>query len=174
MKRQVKVCYGISSKVYGIWGVFMADFDGVSLAEVKTYLKDVQYNYDISDIYVIRSTNGYNAIALDIMPVSLVYQIGMNIESPADRNFYKAGMTRDYFTLRFDSSKKLLGILKNKSVKYEKSLAHKLFLEWFFGIKIPDSNFNDTKTLDIIQYPSSKDGYHLVDKELPDYFRVKI
>ena len=175
MKQQLKVCYGISSKVNKLMHVFMLDFDGVELPDVLLYIKGIQNEYDFSDFYIIKSEHGYNAICLDMMPLSLIYSIGMAVESPADRAFFKAGFNRDYFTLRFDCDKKLLGIVKNDSVKYEKSLAHKLFLEWYFDINIPDSNFDENKTWYLVQYPSDKNGYHLVDKELPSYIQaVKI
>ena len=172
MKKQLKVCYGISSRIDRNMHVFMLDYDSKEIPDVLLHIKQIQNEYDFSDFYIIRSEHGYNAICLDMIPLSLIYSIGMAIESPADRAFFKAGFNREYFTLRFDLDKKLLGILKNDSVKYEKSLAHKLFLEWFFDINIPDSNFDENKKLTIIQYPSSKNGYHLVDKKIPSYLQV--
>ena len=174
MKQQVKCCYGISSKVEKNGHVIMFDFDGVSYDHVVNYLDNVMKKYDFSDFYIIKSEHGYNAICLDIIPLSLIYSIGIAIKSPADRNFFIYGFKRDYLVLRFDNDKALLGVLKNDSRKYEKSMAHKMFLEWFFDIRITDSNFNDITKLDIIQYPSNKNGYHLQDKEIPEtwlYYR---
>ena len=90
--------------------------------------------------------------------------------SPADRDFFVYGFKRQYYVLRFDIDKRLVCILCNDSKKYTKSFAHKLFLEWFFDIVIRDSNFDDNDRIDIIQYPSRKNGFHYVSKELPSYY----
>ena len=166
---QVKVCYGISSEVDRYSHVIMLDYDNISLEDVLLHIIQMQKEYDFSDFYVIKSTNGFNVMCLDMLPFSLIYSIGMNIESPADRDFFKAGFDRQQFTLRFDCDKTLLGIVTNNSKKYTKSLAHKKFLEFFFDILIHDSNFDDNNKIDIIQFPSNKDGYHLVNKEIPSY-----
>jgi len=166
---QVKVCYGISSKIDRYNHVVMLDYDNVDLKDVLQHVITMQKQYDLSDFYIIKSTHGYNVMCLDMLPLSLIYSIGVAVESPADRDFFRYGFERRYFTLRFDCDKQLLGIIPNNSKKYTKSLAHKKFLEFYFDILIHDSNFDDSDKLDIIQYPSDKNGYHLVDKTLPSY-----
>lgn len=166
---QVKVCYGISSRIDRYSHVVMMDYDDVSLEDVLLHTIQMQKEYDLSDFYIIKSTHGYNSICLDMLPLGLIYSIGIDIQSPADRDFFKYGFNRKYFVLRFDCDKQLLGIVTNDSKKYTKSLAHKKFLEWFFDILIRDNNFDDNEKIDIIQYPSNKNGFHLVNKEIPSY-----
>lgn len=170
-QKMIKCCYGISSKADNNNGhIFMIDYDGIGIDSVIDHLKQVQKEFNLSDIFVIKSTNGYNALSLDILFPSLIYSIGVSVESPADRNFFKYGFDRGYYTLRMDQDKTLHSILYNKSMTYDKSMAHKLFLEWFFDIYIDsDYCFNDNKTLNIIQYPSGKDGYHFCKKSIPSY-----
>lgn len=167
--REIKVCYGISSRVDRYHHVFMIDYDDISLEDVLRHVIRIQKEYDLSDMYIIKSTHGFNAMCLDMLPLSLIYSIGIDIQSPADRNFFKYGFEREYFVLRFDMDKILLGVVANDSRKYTKSLAHKKFLEFYFDILVRDSNFNDLDRLDIVQYPSDKNGYHLVTKEIPRY-----
>jgi len=166
---QVKVCYGVSSKIDQYNHVIMLDYDNVDLKDVLIHVIEMQKQYNLSDFYIIKSTHGFNVICLDMLPISLICSIGNAIESPADRDFFKYGADRQYLTLRFDCDKELLGIVTNKSKAYIKSLAHKKFLEFYFDILIHDSNFDDNDKIDIIQYPSNKNGYHLVDKTLPSY-----
>jgi len=168
-KRYIKVCYGISSQAGESDNhIFMSDYDGYSLESVVNHLRPIQKEFNLSDIFIIESTNGFNALSLDLLPNSLIYMIGSDVYSIADHKFFKYGFDRGYYTLRFDKDKKLVRILRNNSMKYKKSLAHKLFLEWFFDIKIDGSNnnFDDNKKIRIIQYRSEKHGFHsVVNKE---------
>lgn len=170
MQQQLKCCYGISSKVDRYHHVFMIDYDNISLKDVLEHLIYIQKKFGLSDFYVIESTHGYNAICLDCMPISLIYNIGIQVDSPGDRKFFKIGLKQDFYTLRFDNDKKLVSILRSKNCFYEKSFQHKKFLEWFFDIDIPDSNFIDKDGLTVIQYHSNKNGYHLVDCVKEDYY----
>ena len=167
----VKCCYGISSKADEKHGhVFMIDYDNVALDVVEVHLRQLQKTFGFSDFFIIESTHGFNAICLDIVSIGLIYSIGMSVESPADRDFFVYGFNRGYYTLRFDCDKILVKVLKNNSKKFEKSLCHKLFLEWYFDIYIDsDYRFNNVTSLKIIQYPSNKNGYHYVNKQLPSY-----
>ena len=169
MKQTVKCCYGVSSKVSDFDHVFMIDYDDIELVDVLKHIVSIQNDFNLSDMYIIRSTHGFNVICLDMLTASLIYNIGVAIRSPADRNFFKYGFKRGYYVLRFDKDKELIGIVANYSDKYSKSLAHKRFLEWYFNITIHPSNFDENDKIDIIQYPSNKNGYHLVDKEIPPY-----
>jgi hypothetical protein len=173
-RRQLKCCYGISSQADRHYGhIMIMDYDHQKYNAVLTHLMHLQEEYELSNIYVIKSTHGYNAVCLDINPISLYYNMGMSVFSPCDREFMKYGFDRGYYTLRFDKDKALVDILEKDSRKYTKSLAHKIFLEWFFGIVIEhNERFNDAKTLTVIQYPSSKNGYHLVEKNLPPNYRT--
>ena len=165
----INCCYGISSECDNFQHVLMMDYDGISLNTVKEHLKYIQKDYDLSDIYIIKSKHGYNAISLDKMQLSIIYHLGISVFSPTDRNFFKYGFERQYYVLRFDNDKELVEILKNNSSKYEKSLAHKLFLEFFFNMKINCNNLGHNTKLKIIQYPSYKNGFHSVPKNVDGY-----
>jgi len=170
-KTYIKVCYGISSKADDNHGhVFMMDFDGISFKNVKEYLLHIQKQINLSDIYIIKSTNGYNAISLDVLSLSMIYNTGMDIQSPADKKFFVYGFERGYYTLRFGDDKKLVHVLHRSNDK-EKSLAHKLFLEWFFDIEINALNLNDYRNIKIIQYRSEKHGFHKMETRQTIYDR---
>lgn len=171
IKKNLKVCYGVSSNCNDRpYHVFMIDYDGVNLKEVIKHLKMVQEEYNLSDIYIIKSANGYNAICLDKLPLSVINHIGTNLFSNADHDFFKYGYRRGYFVLRFGSDKTLETILPNNSTLREKSKAHKNFLQWFFNIKIDCKPLDENDLLDIVQYPSAKNGYHIVPIDLPENY----
>lgn len=141
--------------------MLMYDFDGVSLATVKTFIEHIQKEYGLDEFYIIQSTHGYNAICINKIAFGLIYSIGNSVFSPADRDFLRLANRRGYYTIRFDSDKKLVETMKNNSNKYDKSLAHALFLEWFFDIKIKrEKTFDENTDLIIVQYSSQKNGYH--------------
>jgi hypothetical protein len=172
----MKCCYGISSDagLDGRFGhtfmmdfdTFMMDFDGKcdmseGLNDILAWLKKMQDEWGLSNIYVIRTKHGFNAMSCDIMPLKYICQIGNRVDSPCDMEFIKFNKERGYFTLRFGKDKDLVTILPSGSQKYVKSNAHRLFLEWYFNIEIePSGRFNTTKKIKIIQYTSDKNGHH--------------
>lgn len=171
IERKLRCCYGISSKANTDGGhVIYLDYDDKSYQCVKEHMKYMQNEYMLGDFFLIKSTHGFNGVCLDILPLPVVKLIGCDVMSPCDRDFYKFGYKRGYYVLRFDCDKELIEIVPSVHYQYEKSLAHKNFLEWFFGIKIPDDpKFNSFTKIDIIQYPSDKNGYHSVKKDVPSY-----
>ena len=161
--KKLKCCYGISSRCDTHEHIFMIDYDGITLEEVKKHLKFVQEDYKLSDIYIMSSTHGFNAICLDKLPLSIIYNIGISVFSPACRDFFKYGFKREYYVLRFDNDKDLVCILPGNGIR-DKSTPHKEFLEMFFNFKIKGENFDENKILTVIQYPSKKNGYHIIEK----------
>jgi hypothetical protein len=170
----LKCCYGITSKANEneIQGhCLFLDYDKKDRACVIEHLNYIQYEYHLSDIFVIKSTNGFNAVVLDVLPLAECLRIMIDVSSPIDRDFATYGFNRGYYTLRFGSDKELFMIIPSAKRSYERSLAHKKFLEFFFGIQIKDDgSFNDFTKLGIIQFPSDKDGYHYTGRVIPDYF----
>ena len=165
----VKCSYGVSSQCdHRAEHIFMIDYDGVSLENVREHLKYIQKELGLSTIFIIKSKHGYNALSLDKLPISLIYSYGTNILSPADRDFFKYGYGRNYYVLRFDQDKEIVEILPSDSKKYKKSEAHRIFMEFFFGLNIDyDNSFDDNQNIIFVQYPSNKNGYH--DQEKLNY-----
>lgn len=168
LTKMLKCCYGISSRCENHEHILMFDYDNIEKDQIIKHLKKLQKEYGFSNFYLITTTNGYNAICLDKLVFGLIYSLGMDVSSPADRQFFKIANARGYYTLRFDIDKRLDMILGSSNKKYDKSLAHKLFLEWFFDTNIKnDKTFDENKNLILVQYPSLKNGYHA--QKLEDY-----
>lgn len=156
-----KCCYGISSRCPDYKHVIMLDYDNIPIGSVTDHIRIMQRQYSLGDFYIIKTLNGYNAICLDKLPFGLIHSMGIDVLSLVDRKYLELANKRNYFTLRFDMDKKLEKIIEFDKNKYEKSLAHKQFLEWFFNIYIEHTVMYDENTkLVFIQYPSEKNGYH--------------
>jgi len=164
INKQIRCCYGISSLCKNGQHVFMIDYDNKKLNDVIKHLKYIQKDYNLSEIYIIKSTNGYNAISLDMLPLVVIYSIGTNDFSIADRKFFSYGLKQGFYTLRFGKDKELIKILHSVSNCHNKSLGHKMFLEWFFNLNIDNNiNFTENDNINILQFKSNKYGFHMVD-----------
>jgi hypothetical protein len=172
-KPVLKYCYGIASQVGGKIPikpedphqeqshVVFFDYDVEDRETFTTWLRYVQDIYHLSDIYLIKSTTGFNALSLDIMSIPEIKRIGTDILSPCDRKFFSLNSERGYYTLRMDGGEKHLTEILYAEGRYPKSRAHKNFLEWFFEIKIIDDIwFDNGEWPAIIKYASAKNGYH--------------
>jgi len=181
-RKDFRCCYGISSKGNAEnHHVLFMDYDNLEYENVVEHIQYIQHEYNLGDVYLIeslhkndlRDRNSFNAICLDVLPLAECHRILADIVSPVDRDFTKYGFERGYYTLRFDKDKEFLGIIRSDNGNREKSLAHKKFLEWFFDIEIPISKlFNNYDVVQLVQFPSIKNGYHIVDKEIPSYFNI--
>ena len=118
--KNLMCCYGLSSKIGSelMDNIFMIDYDNLVLEAVTNHLRFIQKDYNLSDIYIIESSNGFNALSLDIMNLTIIYNIGIDVFSPADRDFFKYGYKRGYYVLRFDNDKRLVKILESDNKKY--------------------------------------------------------
>jgi hypothetical protein len=171
----IKYCYGIASQVGGTiplkpedkkqvdHHVAFFDYDLEDPLCFIGWLRTIQEEHYMSDIYVLKSAHGFNAVCLDIMSLAEIRRIGEDILSPCDRKFFAINAERGYYTLRFCGvDKKLYKVLYAEG-RSAKSRAHKNFLEWFFEHKlriIDDIWFDEGIWPAIIRYASAKNGYH--------------
>ena len=176
----MKFCYGIASQVggkipitdgdlrYAKYHVLFFDYDFEDGKVFIEWLKYLQDEYRLSDIYIIKSLHGFNAVCLDIMSLAEIKRLGTDILSPCDRQFFELNSSRGYYTLRFDGLDKSLYEILPAEGRLPKSRAHKNFLEWFFepDLKILDDIwFDEGQWPAVIKYASVKNGYHYEVRE---------
>lgn len=141
-KNQIKTCFGVDSQTEDKKNILYWDFDNIELNTVCYCLETQQEKYLLSNIYVIKTTNGYNAFSLDKMPFNSMIHI-ISTTKNIDSLFVKMSKHRKNSTLRFDSTKRLETIIKANS-DYEKSLAHIIFfkeyLNYFIETQKPIDN----------------------------------
>jgi len=167
MNQIIKTCFGISSLCADKNHVIFYDADCNhsldSLNKVETDLRKMQVVASLSTFYVLKSTNGYNAICLDKIPIENVIKLLSNYCTMIDNDFIKFGAKRGYFTLRIDKDKKIINNLISITER-KKSFPHKFILENFLNISVVEGDFDNSKSIDIIHFPSDKNGYFEVKK----------
>ena len=156
-------CFGMTNLTSDGYFIPFFDYDDVSLRIVIEELSFLQESYHLSDIYIIKSSNGYNALSLDKISWEILIQI-MRESERADVSFKKLAIERRFFVLRIGKDKKIVEILKGFS-EYKKSLSHALALKCFYNLPIPlEDNFDDNTIMRMYLYKSAKDGYLRVMK----------
>jgi hypothetical protein len=144
MKKNLKSFIGYGSVCEDGKHVIFWDFDISDrfYNRIYTSLKNIQKLYDLSNIYVIQSENGFNALCLDKCNKNEAYKIKKETYY-SDRKHNFIGSKYNNWVLRIGDDKKLYEIIRKKS-KWEKSYAHKILIEALFDIKIKDlSNFDN-------------------------------
>jgi hypothetical protein len=156
-----KVCLGITNQASG--GLFLPFFDyDTSIDESHKIIWELvflQSKYELSNIYLFQSTNGYNALSLDKLPFNILESIYKDAKLLCN-DYKNLGLNRGFLTLRIGKDKLFVDSLKSDSHRYEKSLSHKYALESFYYIDIPIDNYFDSNTkLRIKAYRSEKNGF---------------
>lgn len=92
---------GVNSRVENDEHLLMWDFDDVPLDYVKIALGVVMARYNLSDIYILRSSppDNYIAYCFSVFPWRQAVEIVAQTER-IDWNFFKFGVYRGNFTLR--------------------------------------------------------------------------
>lgn len=161
----MKYCYGISSLTQDCKHIFMCDIDRyIHSYPLERLIKYIQSKYYLSDMYIFKSTHGFNMLTLDKLPLKMVHNINKSITF-CDTDFNKYSFKRGYYVLRIDKDKELINIIPHNGLDaWVKSNAHKKFLKEVMHLNIkPKGVFDDYTIMDLIEYPSKKDGY--IDKQ---------
>ena len=106
--KNAKYCFGITSDTnIKYHHVLFFDFDGEhKLFEIIDSLKNVQRRYGLSTIYVLKSSNGFNAFCLSVRPMREVINI-LSDTNLIDDLFVRLGYEKNNrFILRMDLDKK--------------------------------------------------------------------
>lgn len=161
-----KICFGITNLCEDGFFVPFFDYDNIEYKVVFSELFKIQRDFRLSDIYIIKSNNGFNAISLD----KLAFNELKNLYSKCINmcNDYKElGLKRGFLTLRIGKDKKLFTIIDSifKNI-YTKSKPHAIALSLFYDTKINISNnhFDNYTCLRFKAYRSEKDGFMEVGK----------
>lgn len=154
-----KRCFAVSGLCYDDSHIFMLDIDKtVTLSDVKELCTKILNNCVMSDIYIIKSTTGYNLFSLDKLFFNDIKQIGRRYEI-VDKQFLDFGYRRGYYDLRIGRDKDYISLVSG--VNYSpKSNAHRIFFNWIFHLNINKDKYFDNETaVGIVEYESDKHGY---------------
>ena len=130
------------------------DFDvkGLSyLYHITRELVEVQKMFNLSDIYLFKSRNGFNAICLDKHNSENTLKIKMETKHSCPQH-NRIGYKRDSWVLRLDNDKRLMEIIYNNGV-WKKSNAHRLLINKYFNMNVAkDDDFDNYTTLRFEKY----------------------
>lgn len=162
-----KVCFGYTNKAMNNSYLPFFDYDGIPSGELIKELIFLRNKYQLSQIYIFESKNGFNALSLDKLP----YRILVNLYNDCKlvcEYYLQLGLKRSFLTLRIGHDKELFHIIESSNTYYKKSLAHAILLNVFFGLAIDtfnDKSFDNSMYIRLKVYRSEKHGFLKV-KEL--------
>jgi len=165
--KKSKVCFGITNICEDGFFVPFFDYDNIEYKVVFAELFRLQKEFALSDIYIIKSNNGFNALSLDKLAfneLKCLYSKCVNMCN----DYKELGLKRGFLTLRIGKDKKLFTII-NSIFKngYTKSKPHAIALSLFYDTKInmSNNNFDNYTCLRFKAYRSAKNGFMGVDKK---------
>lgn len=166
---KLKAVIGITNRTQDNKYIPFLDFDIKDYPNVVISLYRVQGEFNLSNAFIIESTNGYNAFFLDKLTFGDCIYITKLAE--CDTNFTIYSETKKNFTLRLGNDKKFIKMLPTyqKELTHELSFAHYMFFNEFYktdilnGIQTTDLNFDKYEELQLVMYMSKKYGYIEVD-----------
>lgn len=156
-----KICFAMTNQAKDGYFVPFFDFDNEEYSIVATDLLVVQKIYSLSDIYLFKSNNGFNALSLDKLPFNVIIKMLMSLQT-GDKKFLEMTIRRSFSGLRIGNDKKILQIIKNNSF-HQKSLSHAMALIKFYNLDIDIDKdykqYDNNISLKIKLYRSEKDGF---------------
>lgn len=132
--------------------ILIWDFDNKNPQAVFGSLINIQKDYELSNIYIVKTKNGFNAVCLDILPADRVYEIKNNTKGDDYAHAYY-GYKYNSWCFRLGDDKKITDVLINNTANVQ-SLAHKVFFETFFNRKFTGGLYNTCYEILIEIYPS--------------------
>lgn len=163
-----KYAYGITNQCNNGSQVYFADIDNqISLDDLETLVHDLGSLAMFRQIYVFKSKNGYNLIALDKVSSKFIYMTNRHFRDDIDQLYNEMQYReRGFYTLRVSKDKQYVGSVTCWGDKspYVQSNAHRMFLNQMFHIPIKKTElFDDETHVRIIKFMNQKYGYEEVD-----------
>jgi len=150
--------------------IILWDFDNNSLKDVTECLIEIQKYFNLSNIYIISSRNGYNAVCLDKYIKDKIFWI-KSLTILSDKTHDVIGYKRNGWVLRMGKDKKIEQILLGKQRACPKSNAHRILVETLFDIKIFKSSAFDDYTNVLFEKYKRKNKEVTDGKEKKDKIR---
>lgn len=155
------ISFGITNECEDAYQIPFFDYDVKDLLYVIRELQTIQTTFQLSNIYIIKSLNGYNAFSFDKLTINVLKTIYI-VSRWIDKDFIKYGLQRGFMTLRMGYDKQLIYTLHSSLGIYQKSLPHKKFFTQIMEFQINDNeNFDDKNKLILSMFPSNKHGFKM-------------
>jgi len=161
------------SRTYDNAHIYMGDIDkDISLKEMETIARKIQKQYLLSDIYIIKSSHGFNFYSLDKLALDVVKDINSSIKDIDSTYNYLQYYKRGFYTLRTmpKHDKKFIKTIKSIYPPiYAKSNAHRIYFNNVWDLDINNHVSNDKTGFDnleriwLIQFRNNKHGWEIDD-----------
>ena len=166
--KYTKVAFGIISTCEDNSHIFMCDTDHkdnphITLELFTNIINNIIDEYNLSNVFIVESTNGYNAYSLDKIPLRLLYEINKSYPNVLDQTYNELMYTRrGFYVLRIGHDKKIVDILSSPHDIYKRSNAHRIFFNSVFGLHVDRyHSFDDFERFRIIRFLNNKHGVDL-------------
>jgi len=160
-----KIAFGITSKCEDNSHIFMTDIDkdNINIDIISRVLDKIIDEYKLSNIYIVESSNGYNAFSLDKLPLKLIYSINHCFPNIIDQQYNELQFNkRGFYTLRIGLDKHVVDIRPSPHAIFCRSNAHRIFFNSVFELHIDKYHiFDDYEIVKIIRFLNSKHGVDL-------------
>lgn len=148
---------GFTSKTEDGLHIIIGDIDkkNFPVYNILNILKNFQFKYNLSSIYIIESRSGFNFVCLKKFDFKKVVYMLQTLDI-IDEKFLKCSIERGYFTLRIGNDKKVIAIIHNYEHNIKNSLSniHRIILIDFFNAYSTHDCFNDdnNKKIEFVRY----------------------
>jgi opacity protein-like surface antigen len=122
-------------------------------------LKKMQKKHKAGDLYVFTTKNGFHVYGLDKFSLSDVNRMYYTLDHGDKAHRRIAFYYRKHYVLRLGNDISFTYKLKQQTSR-EKSNAHRIFLNKYFGLQIPETELFDQSTSLLIEhYPQRSKGH---------------
>jgi len=167
----LKYAYGVMSRTYDNAHIYMGDIDkDISLNEMESICRKIQKQYLLSDIFIIKSSHGFNFYSLDKLALDVVKDINSSIKDIDSTFNYLAFYKRGFYVLRTmpKHDKKFIKTVKSiyPSI-YVKSNAHRIYFNNVWDLDInnyvnyENNDFDMLERIWLIQFKNNKHGWEI-------------
>lgn len=158
------LCIGLNSQTKDGKHILLMDFDidKDKLPLLEDNLRYTINSFNLSDIYLINTPNGFNAFCLDKFDFGELFDI-MESLTYIDRKFFHIGIEKQYYTLTMNYEKTYIGMISSRYKTRQKSNAHYNFFKYFMYYPMLKhlKNFDKHNYISISFYFSNKHGVKL-------------
>lgn len=141
--------------------------DGLPIEHIVNICEAIQKDFLLSDIYILRTANGWNLFSLDKLSLKLVWIINNCFEESCKDYNRISFYIRKFYVLRMGADKTLEHVAKSDNHVFVKSNAHRIFFEniinGFHDYDQDLRDFDEYEKFVITKFKSSKHGWRLID-----------
>lgn len=162
--KKSRYAFGIASRTFDDNHIFMSDIDeNLPLSEVVEVAQEIQREFLLFQIHIIKSSKGWNLVSLDKLPLKLVYMINNEIPKACRKYNRMSFYNRRFYVLRMGSDKVVEADVRVEGGNplFVQSFAHRVFFRKYlksFDDVCPPCFYDNQNRFVITKFESDKHG----------------